>query len=146
MGGKPELTFDEIGYWSELKLEIIKDYAAAYSKILAAQRDPELHHVYIDGFAGPGLHVSRATGGFVPGSPLNRHFLNRYPPGQDSQPGKLRDPDGRPSTGEHPPPCPFCQVKHGQTDRTHRHREDSRHELRACNLPSSASSGDSHQV
>ena len=41
MGGKRELKFDEIGYWSELKLEIIKKYAAAYSKILAAQRDPE---------------------------------------------------------------------------------------------------------
>ena len=72
MGGKRELEFDEIGYCSELKLEIIREYAAAYSKILAAQRDPELHHVYIDGFAGPGLHVSRASGGLVPGSPLKR--------------------------------------------------------------------------
>ncbi len=28
--------FDEIGYWSEIKLEIVRDYAAAYSKILTA--------------------------------------------------------------------------------------------------------------
>ena len=35
-----EPKFDEIGYWSELKLEIIRDYAAAYSKILAAQNNP----------------------------------------------------------------------------------------------------------
>jgi hypothetical protein len=32
--------FDEIGYWSEVKLEIIKKYAAAYSTILAAIRSP----------------------------------------------------------------------------------------------------------
>jgi len=66
-----EPKFDEIGYWSELKLEIIRDYAAAYSKILAAQNNPRLYHVYIDAFAGAGVHVSRATGDFVPGSPLN---------------------------------------------------------------------------
>src|SRR5712672_907087 len=35
--------FDEIGYWSEIKLEIIKQYAQAYSKILVKHR---LHHVY----------------------------------------------------------------------------------------------------
>jgi hypothetical protein len=28
------LRYDEIGYWSEVKLDIIKKYAAAYSKIL----------------------------------------------------------------------------------------------------------------
>lgn len=61
--------FDEIGYWSELKLEIIKKYAVAYSTILARQR--ELHHVYVDAFAGAGVHVARSTGDFVPGSPLN---------------------------------------------------------------------------
>jgi three-Cys-motif partner protein len=60
--------FDEIGYWSEIKLEIIKQYAQAYSKILVKHR---LHHVYIDGFAGPGLHITKSTGEFVPGSPLN---------------------------------------------------------------------------
>jgi len=32
MPSKPApLKFDEIGYWSEVKLEIIKEYASAYS-------------------------------------------------------------------------------------------------------------------
>lgn len=63
--------FDEIGYWSEIKLDIIKEYASAYSTILAAQRNPSLSHVYIDAFAGAGVHLSRASGEFVLGSPLN---------------------------------------------------------------------------
>ena len=63
------VTFDSIGYWSELKLEIVKKYAAAYSRILAAQR--ALCHVYVDAFAGAGIHLSRTTGEMVPGSPLN---------------------------------------------------------------------------
>jgi three-Cys-motif partner protein len=61
--------FDEIGYWSEVKLEILRKYAAAYSKILSAQS--RLHHIYIDAFSGAGKHISRATGEFVAGSPLN---------------------------------------------------------------------------
>jgi three-Cys-motif partner protein len=63
--------FDTIGYWSEVKLEIISSYATAYSKILAAQVQPALFHVYIDAFAGAGVHLSRSTGTLVPGSPLN---------------------------------------------------------------------------
>ena len=65
------LRFDEIGYWSEVKLEIVRDYAKEYSKILSAQTNPYLHHVYIDGFSGPGVHLAKSTGGFVLGSPLN---------------------------------------------------------------------------
>jgi three-Cys-motif partner protein len=65
------LKFDEIGYWSEIKLDIVKEYAAAYSKIMAARRNPSFYHVYIDAFAGSGISISRTTGGFVPGSPLN---------------------------------------------------------------------------
>lgn len=61
--------FDEIGYWSEIKLDIVRKYAQAYSKILSA--NPSLHHVYIDAFAGAGRHISRSTHDFVPGSPLN---------------------------------------------------------------------------
>ena len=61
--------YDEIGFWSELKLSIIRDYATEYSKILANQ--PGFRHTYIDGFAGPGVHLSRRTAEFVPGSPLN---------------------------------------------------------------------------
>jgi three-Cys-motif partner protein len=60
--------FDTIGYWSEIKLEIIREYAQAYSTILTSNR---LHHVYIDAFAGAGMHLSKTKGEFVPGSPLN---------------------------------------------------------------------------
>jgi len=62
------LQFDEIGYWSEVKLDIVKNYAQAYSTILAKKK---LSHVYIDGFAGPGVHIAKSTGEFIPGSPLN---------------------------------------------------------------------------
>ncbi len=71
MSQESKLKFDEIGYWSEIKLDIIKDYASEYSKILTAQKTPKLYHVYIDAFAGAGTHISRKTGDFVPGSPLN---------------------------------------------------------------------------
>ena len=64
------LQFDEIGYWSEIKLDIIKKYAQAYSKIMAAQPD-YMHHAYVDGFSGPGQCVSRTSGEWLPGSPLN---------------------------------------------------------------------------
>jgi len=66
-----DLHFDEIGYWSEIKLEIVKEYARAYSIILAAQKNPSLHHVYIDAFAGAGIHLRKASQEFVLGSPLN---------------------------------------------------------------------------
>lgn len=68
---RKELPYDQIGYWSEIKLDIIKDYAAAYSTILSAQKNPSLYHVYIDAFAGAGIHKSKTTGNFVPGSPSN---------------------------------------------------------------------------
>lgn len=68
---KEQSQFDQIGYWSEVKLEILKKYAAAYSRILAAQKNFSLHHAYIDAFAGAGIHLSKATGEFVAGSPLN---------------------------------------------------------------------------
>ena len=61
---------DEIGYWSEIKLEIVSKYASAYSKILAKQQYIK-RHLYIDAFAGAGVHVSKQTREFVPGSPMN---------------------------------------------------------------------------
>lgn len=60
---------DAIGEWSELKLEIIKKYASAFSKILAGQSN--MTYVYIDGFAGAGLHVKKGSGEVVAGTPLN---------------------------------------------------------------------------
>jgi three-Cys-motif partner protein len=60
---------EEIGPWSEAKLEIIRDYAKAYSTVLAAQG--RFRHYYIDAFAGGGVHVSKRTHEFVAGSPVN---------------------------------------------------------------------------
>ena len=64
------MKIDEIGYWSEIKLDILRKYATAYSTVLAAQSGIR-SHVYIDGFAGAGTHISKTSGEFVPGSPLN---------------------------------------------------------------------------
>jgi three-Cys-motif partner protein len=69
---------DEIGPWSEVKLDIVREYAKAYSQILTGQKKSRLHHVYIDAFAGAGVHISRSTKEFVLGSPLNA--LNVSPP------------------------------------------------------------------
>jgi three-Cys-motif partner protein len=69
------LQFDEIGYWSEIKLDIVRDYATAYSKILATRRRPSFFHVYIDAFAGAGQHFSKTKGVFVLGSPLNALYV-----------------------------------------------------------------------
>src|SRR5438445_11443565 len=67
---KAPLKLDEIGYWSEIKLDIVREYAAAYSRILASQRSPAFYHIYIDAFAGAGIHVSKTSGAGVEGSPL----------------------------------------------------------------------------
>jgi len=63
------LVFDEIGRWSEIKLDIIEKYALPYSQILSSQTNPEFPHVYIDAFAGSGTHISRTTRDPVRGSP-----------------------------------------------------------------------------
>lgn len=65
------MKYDEIHYWSEIKLDIVKEYAQAYSTILHAQKNPSLYYIYIDAFAGAGIHVSKSTGEFIQGSPLN---------------------------------------------------------------------------
>jgi three-Cys-motif partner protein len=65
--------YDQAGIWSEVKLAIIKEYAAAYAKILDANRKKSirsLRWLYIDAFAGPGMHLSKTTGDIVDGSPL----------------------------------------------------------------------------
>ncbi len=74
------LKIDEVGYWSEIKLDIVRDYAKEYSKILAAQKGLR-GHVYIDAFAGAGVHLSKTTGEFIPGSPLNALLVQ--PPFQE---------------------------------------------------------------
>jgi three-Cys-motif partner protein len=72
---RPFAEVEEIGYWSEIKLEIVRDYASAYSKILTSKKLP---HIYVDAFAGAGQHVCRNTGEFILGSPSNA--LNVQPP------------------------------------------------------------------
>jgi three-Cys-motif partner protein len=73
--------FDKIGIWSEVKLAIIKEYASAYATILDATRRDKisgLRWLYIDAYAGPGVHLSKRTGQMVEGSPLIA--LNTSPP------------------------------------------------------------------
>jgi three-Cys-motif partner protein len=73
MSSKSALNFDEIGYWSEIKLDIVKDYATDYSLIFNAKKQlgRGLSHIYIDAFSGAGIHISKTTGEFVAGSLLN---------------------------------------------------------------------------
>jgi three-Cys-motif partner protein len=66
---KQALEFDQIGYWSEVKLDIIREYCSAYSRILSKQ--PDLHHVYVDAFSGAGLHERKGSKEVLPGSPIN---------------------------------------------------------------------------
>ena len=64
------MKLDKIGEWSEIKLEIIKEYARVFTTIMKNQ--PWCRgYAYIDAFAGPGIHISRKTGEFIKGSPLN---------------------------------------------------------------------------
>ena len=74
------MKLDEIGNWTEVKLEIIREYASAYSKILSAQTRPKLQHFYIDAFSGSGLHISKKSGEYVAGSTSNA--LDITPPFQ----------------------------------------------------------------
>jgi three-Cys-motif partner protein len=59
---------DIVGRWTEVKLKIIQEYASAYALIMARQRHIK-HFAYIDGFAGSGSLVAKATGTPIRGSP-----------------------------------------------------------------------------
>ena len=51
------VEYDEIGIWSEVKLAIVREYAAAYSKIMEGTRRDRISRmrwIYIDAYAGPG--------------------------------------------------------------------------------------------
>jgi three-Cys-motif partner protein len=61
--------FDEIGDWSELKLEIVEQYGSAYTRVLSGERARALEKYYIDAFSGAGVHVSKRTGQRIEGSP-----------------------------------------------------------------------------
>jgi len=63
-----DTTHDEIGFWSEIKLDILRKYWPEYTRILKKQ-SWRFHTLYVDAFAGSGKHISRTTGEFVMGSP-----------------------------------------------------------------------------
>lgn len=72
---KSELRIDEIGYWSEVKLAILDEYAKPYNKILHTHH---LQTVYIDAFAGAGHHRAKGSERIIEGSPVRA--LNVNPP------------------------------------------------------------------
>lgn len=61
-------NLDTVGYWTELKLSILRDYSNAYAQILGKQQAIR-HYAYIDGFAGAGSHISKLSGKTIEGSP-----------------------------------------------------------------------------
>ena len=70
--------YDIVDYWTEVKLKIVKEYLSAYTTIMSAQKNPSFEYVYVDGFSGPGVCISKASGEYIQGSPLNA--LNTRPP------------------------------------------------------------------
>ena len=64
------MKLDKIGIWSEIKLDIIKEYANVFTTIMRKQ-DWCRGYAYIDAFAGAGVHIRRKTGELIPGSPWN---------------------------------------------------------------------------
>lgn len=63
----------EIGAWSEIKLQIVKEYSAAFSTVLS--KHAFIKHDYIDAFAGAGVHFSKTTKDLILGSPLNALYV-----------------------------------------------------------------------
>jgi len=62
---------EAIGRWTEIKLQIIREYAAAYTTILKGQSWCK-GYAYIDAFAGIGQFVSKSDRDrLIEGSPLN---------------------------------------------------------------------------
>jgi len=59
---------DVIGFWTQIKLEIIAKYLPAYTTILSKQ-NARFRTLYIDAFAGSGKHIAKSTGETVAGSP-----------------------------------------------------------------------------
>lgn len=59
---------DVVGYWTEMKLQILQEYAYAYAQVLKSQRSIK-HVAYVDGFAGAGAHISKESGEVIAGSP-----------------------------------------------------------------------------
>jgi three-Cys-motif partner protein len=75
-GSTPPFKFDQVGIWSELKLEIVEKYGSAYTGAFANQ--PRLKKIYVDAFSGAGVHISKRSGGQIDGSPARA--LKTSPP------------------------------------------------------------------
>ena len=69
--------YDRLGDWSQIKHDILEQYALAYTKIVDNQ-SVRFEKVYIDGFAGAGVAVDRASEQLVAGSAY-RMLLNVQP-------------------------------------------------------------------
>jgi three-Cys-motif partner protein len=70
-------ALDRLGEWSQLKHEILEQYAQRYTTILRKQRLIK-KFVYVDGFSGAGTAVDRASGQLVLGSA--QRMLQVQPP------------------------------------------------------------------
>jgi three-Cys-motif partner protein len=78
---------DEVGPWTEVKIEIVREYAGVFQQIVKAQ--PFFHPIYMDGFSGAGILVSESSGGPVAGTPARivevvppfaeYHFIEKDP-------------------------------------------------------------------
>ena len=66
---------DEIGEWSVVKLDILREYVVPYTRIL---KSSGLTYLYVDAFASSGWHYTRPDRVLVEGSPLIA--LNADPP------------------------------------------------------------------
>ena len=67
MAENPE-HLDVVGNWTEMKLQILQEYATAYAQVLKSNAYIK-HVAYIDGFAGAGAHISKESGAVIEGSP-----------------------------------------------------------------------------
>lgn len=48
-------TIDEVGPWTEVKVQIVREYATVFQKIVKENPRFRFRSVYMDGFAGGGL-------------------------------------------------------------------------------------------
>ena len=88
---RDQFVFDEVGYWSEVKQDIVTLYAQEYTKILRAQG--RFQFSYIEGFSSSGVQIRKDSGEVSLGSAIRA--LTVEPPFDeyhfvDIDPEKLR--------------------------------------------------------
>src|SRR5262245_3003444 len=68
----PEINLDQLGPGSHVKHDILTSYGAAYATIITEQKRKGKikRFTYIDGYAGAGVAIDIASGGYVAGSAL----------------------------------------------------------------------------